>query len=376
MYFPFPLYCLLASFTLSSALFFLFTWAFYVIIQNINGRIEALAMKDKVKELSVEIMEALAHTIDAKDEYTRGHSVRVANYSKKLAEEMGLSAEDCESIYYMGLLHDLGKIGVPNEIINSISKLSEEQYSVIKKHPGLGYDILAEIKSRPYLTIGARWHHERYDGKGYPNGLVGEVIPEVARIIAVADAYDAMASNRSYRDMLPQEIVREEIIKGKGTQFDPNIAEIMLEIMDEDEEYELRQSDDSVHHILVIDDDTLILSYVKELLRSMTDVHVSTASTVLETFTMLANSHIELIIMDLMMPEIDGFTLYSEIKETYDIPVILMTSERSVEILQRIRELGIDDYLTKPLNTAVTRETVHGILHRTMSKIDTRGGTE
>lgn len=160
----------LAIYLFSTVIVFLFIWAFYVIIKNIIATNEAIKAKDEVKTLSVEVMEALAHTIDAKDEYTRGHSVRVAKYSRMLAERLELSSEDCENVYYMALLHDIGKIGVPNAIINSKSKLTDEEYAMIKTHPGVGYDILAEIKSRPDLSIGARWHHERYDGRGYPDG--------------------------------------------------------------------------------------------------------------------------------------------------------------------------------------------------------------
>ncbi|MBR4760966.1 MAG: HD-GYP domain-containing protein [Lachnospiraceae bacterium] len=232
----------------SSIISFLFIWAFYVIIGNINTTDEAVKAKDEavlaqkeVKALSVEIMEALAHTIDAKDEYTRGHSVRVADYSRMIAEKMGLSAEECENTYYMGLLHDLGKIGVPNEIINSPTKLTDEQYAVIKTHPALGFDILSEIKSRPDLVIGARWHHERYDGKGYPDGKSGDDIPLIARIIAVADSYDAMTSNRSYRKYMPQDKVRSEIEKNAGTQFDPEVAKCMISIIESDVEYKLHE---------------------------------------------------------------------------------------------------------------------------------------
>ena len=225
----------------SSFIIFLFIWAFYLIINNINATNEAVKAKDEVKALSVEVMEALAHTIDAKDEYTRGHSIRVAKYSRMLAQKLGLSAEDCENVYYMGLLHDIGKIGVPNEIINSTTKLTDEEYAVIKTHPGVGYDILAEIKSRPDLSIGARWHHERYDGRGYPDGKSGTEIPLFARIIAVADSYDAMTSNRSYRKYLPQEVVRAEIEKNMGIQFDPDIARCMLTVIDDDVNYELHE---------------------------------------------------------------------------------------------------------------------------------------
>ena len=239
---------LITFYLFSSVIVFLFIWAFHVIIKNIiatneavKAQEEAEKAKDEVKTLSVEVMEALAHTIDAKDEYTRGHSVRVANYSRMIADKMGMSPEDSENVYYMGLLHDLGKIGVPNEIINSPTKLTDEQYAVIKTHPGLGFDILSEIKSRPDLVIGARWHHERYDGKGYPDGKSGEDIPIMARIIAVADSYDAMTSNRSYRKYMPQDKVRSEIEKNMGTQFDPKVAECMLRIIGEDVSYELHE---------------------------------------------------------------------------------------------------------------------------------------
>ena len=222
-------------------LVFLFIWVFSVLIKNIKATGDATTARDEVKTLSVEVMEALAHTIDAKDEYTKGHSVRVAQYSRMIAQRMGLSAEECENIYYMGLLHDIGKIGVPNEIINSKNKLTDEEYNVIKTHPGLGFDILAEIKSRPDLSIGARWHHERFDGKGYPDLKPGEEVPIQARIISVADSYDAMTSNRSYRNYLPQDKVRDELKKNAGTQFDPVIVEAMLQIMDEDVYYTLHE---------------------------------------------------------------------------------------------------------------------------------------
>ena len=226
---------------LSFVILILFIWAFYVIIINIKATGDAQESKEEVKTLSVEVMEALAHTIDAKDEYTRGHSVRVAKYSRMLAKSLGLPPEDCENVYYMALLHDIGKIGVPNELINKPSKLTDEEYDVIKIHPSVGYDILAEIKSRPDLVIGARWHHERYDGKGYPDGKKGEDIPFFARIIAVADSYDAMTSNRSYREYMPQDKVKSEIEKNAGTQFDPDVAKCMISIIENDVEYTLHE---------------------------------------------------------------------------------------------------------------------------------------
>lgn len=198
---------------------------------------------EKTKEnenLFLHVVESLADAIDAKDNYTNGHSGRVADYSKEIAARYGYDEKRQEKIFMMGLLHDVGKIGVPDEVINKPGRLTDEEFACIKKHPGIGGKILGNIKEMPELAAGAKWHHERYDGKGYPQGLAGDDIPEEARIIAVADAYDAMTSNRSYRGALPQDKVRDEIEKGKGSQFDPRFADIMLGMIDDDTEYLMR----------------------------------------------------------------------------------------------------------------------------------------
>ena len=187
---------------------------------------------------------ALAEAIDAKDKYTNGHSRRVAEYSAMIAKAAGKDEEECREIYLAALLHDVGKIGVPGSIISKEGKLTDEEFEKIKMHPVIGESILSKIEISPSLSIGAHYHHERYDGKGYPEGLKGEEIPEIARIIAVADAYDAMTSKRSYRDSLSQEVVRGQIEKGTGTQFDPKFAKIMLKFIDEDKEYNMRQKID------------------------------------------------------------------------------------------------------------------------------------
>ena len=192
------------------------------------------------ENLFLHVVESLADAIDAKDTYTNGHSGRVAVYSKKIAARYGYDEKRQEKIFMMGLLHDVGKIGVPDEVINKSGRLTDEEFACIKKHPAIGGKILSNIKEMPELAAGAKWHHERYDGRGYPQGLAGENIPEEARIITVADAYDAMTSNRSYRGALPQETVRGEIEKGKGSQFDPKFADIMLGMIDDDKDYLMR----------------------------------------------------------------------------------------------------------------------------------------
>ena len=202
---------------------------------------EVKAQHEKLERISMQIVRTLSGAIDAKDAYTNGHSTRVADYSKEIARRKGLSEESQNDIYMMGLLHDVGKIGIPDAIINKPERLNDGEYSIIRQHPMMGADILKNITEFPKLATGARWHHERYDGKGYPDGLSGEDIPMEARIIAISDAYDAMSSRRSYRDVLPQEQVRAEMEKGKGTQFDPEYIEIMLSMIDEDLDYQMRE---------------------------------------------------------------------------------------------------------------------------------------
>ena len=184
---------------------------------------------------------ALVNAIDANDVYTHGHSKRVAEYSRSIAKFCGKSKTECDEIYQIAYLHDIGKIGISENIINKHGKLTDEEFEVIKQHPVLGAQILESVDEYPNLIVGAKHHHERYDGKGYPDHLMGEDIPEVARIISVADAYDAMTSKRSYRDALPQHIVREELVKGSGTQFDPNFARIIIHLIDMDTEYKMRE---------------------------------------------------------------------------------------------------------------------------------------
>ena len=202
---------------------------------------EILVKTEKLSRAYIQIVQALAASVDAKDKYTHGHSSRVAGYAREIAGRAGFSETEQDSIYMIGLLHDVGKIGIQDAIINKKGRLTEEEFAVIKTHPVVGAEILKNITDYPELMIGTRWHHERYDGHGYPDGLSGDDIPEIARIIAVADTYDAMTSNRSYRGAMPQDAVRAEIERCRGSQFDPRFADIMLQMMDEDTEYRMRE---------------------------------------------------------------------------------------------------------------------------------------
>lgn len=212
---------------------------------RLQRNLEMLVMeKSRENErLFLHVVASLAEAIDAKDTYTNGHSGRVARYAREIAKRYGYSQKKQDNIFMMALLHDVGKIGVPDEVIKKPGRLTDEEYECIKKHPTIGGKIIGNIQEMPNLSSGAKWHHERYDGSGYPEGLKGAAIPEAARIIAVADAYDAMSSRRSYRAALSQDEVRREIEKGKGVQFDPTFADIMISMIDEDKDYNMRYDD-------------------------------------------------------------------------------------------------------------------------------------
>ena len=222
-----------------------------VLLLRVNNIIELVTLQKQLyfeveqktrekKSLFLQVVSSLAAAIDTKDMYTKGHSHRVAKYSKMIAKRIGYSDERQEEIFMMGLLHDVGKIGIPISLLNKKESLTSEEFDQIKTHTTKGASILENIKENPKIALGAKYHHERYDGTGYPSGLSGDKIPEEARIIAVADAYDAMSSNRSYRFRLSQDVVRKELAEGRGSQFDPQFADIMISIIDEDKDYTLK----------------------------------------------------------------------------------------------------------------------------------------
>ena len=212
-----------------------------------NLRSEVKHQTLRAEHLTHQMMLALSKAVDAKDHYTSGHSERVATYSAEIARRMGKSQTEQEHIYEMGLLHDIGKIGVPEEIINKTSRLTDPEFERITRHTVVGSEILRLITEMPELSAGARSHHERYDGRGYPDGLKGKDIPEAARIICVADCYDAMTSTRTYSQPRAQSAVRAEFERCAGTQFDPEIAKVMLAMIDEDADYLMNERTADIH---------------------------------------------------------------------------------------------------------------------------------
>lgn len=189
---------------------------------------------EKLEQAYMESIQTLRYTVEAKDPYTRGHSDRVSEYSVLLGQKLGLSQEDLKTLRIGGLFHDIGKIGVPDSILLKESKLTDDEYSQIKNHPTIGAHILSSATIFQDIIPIVKHHHEKYDGNGYPSKLKGDEIPYFARIAAVADTFDAMTSKRTYRDALSIDVVKEEIEKCSGTQFDPAIAQAFLEILEND----------------------------------------------------------------------------------------------------------------------------------------------
>ena len=199
-------------------------------IKTINQ--ELSDANDKLEQAYMESIETLRYTVEAKDPYTKGHSDRVAEYSVLIGKSLNLSEEELKNLKIGGLFHDIGKIGVPDSILLKESRLDDEEYSQIKNHPLIGVHILSNATIFQDIIPIVKHHHERFDGKGYPSQLSGKDIPYLARIVSIADSFDAMTSKRSYRNALPLEVVKNEFLKNIGTQFDPEIGMVFLDLLD------------------------------------------------------------------------------------------------------------------------------------------------
>ena len=201
---------------------------FNALANEVAIAIENAKLYQEVKDTFVATAEALAEAIEKRDPYTGGHTKRVTEFSLAIAEYLNLTEEEKFTLKLSAILHDIGKIGIEDKILRKQARLSEEEFEIMKKHPVFGAEILKHIEQLKEVLKGTLYHHERYDGKGYPEGLKDGDIPLIARIIAVADTFDAMTSDRPYRKALPDEVALEEIIRQKNTQFDPEIVEAFV----------------------------------------------------------------------------------------------------------------------------------------------------
>ena len=231
----------------------------------------AEARARKIEQMSFQTIQTLANAIDAKDPYTSGHSTRVSQYSVLIAEAMGWEKERVSDLRYAAMLHDIGKIGVPDSILNNPKRLTDMEYNIIKSHTVMGGDILKNRIGIQSAEDVARNHHERYDGRGYPAGLKGDEISEEARIVAIADAFDAMSSNRVYRRACDYAHIHDELIRGKGKQFDPRFADVFIDL------WEHGKLDDILQHSDMEDDGSI--EATSALLREVMDTFLAQSAT-------------------------------------------------------------------------------------------------
>lgn len=335
------------------ALMLLVALCMYCFIRMLRTKEKEQIAKNKLECSNRMMIRTLTKTIDAKDHYTNGHSMRVASYAEKIAHKLGKPKSFRDKVYYAGLLHDVGKINVPEEVINKKGKLTDEEYAQVKVHPIAGFQILRDVEDADsFISDAARYHHERFDGRGYPCGLAGDDIPEVARIVGMADAYDAMASNRSYRSALPQSVIVDEIKRNRGRQFDPRMADAMLELIGEDQEYSMRQKESDSKIVLIVDDDYVNSKLIADMLRrEVPKYSVVFATSGKECLKKVELTTFDLILLDVQLSDMDGFRTYEAIRKTLpQTPVVFMTADRRLATIRKAMSLGVYDYITKPVS--------------------------
>lgn len=306
--------CLSIFYTYYSGLYF----------QDLQANIEK--KKDELALSSLHAVQALAEAVDAKDHYTRGHSWRVSQYSIMLAKKLGWEEERILKLKYDALLHDVGKIGIPDSVLNKERRLSDAEYGMIKLHTTLGSEIISNIDSNKDTFTAVRSHHERFDGNGYPDHLKGEDIPENARLICVVDTFDAMNSDRIYRKALSKRIIRDEMAKGRGTQFDPVMLDAFLSLFDDGEMNSLDADARSDASEFVLDEVTDVLGdYLKffELKKEYLgewDDEVSRVKDVYRILMRRANEH----------------------EKTYDLAVVSIVAKEGVTVSREKLQEAID----------------------------------
>lgn len=195
---------------------------------------EVVEKNKELDHLVIQTLSAIANLVDSKDRYLKGHSVRVAAYARAIAEKLHKNEKEQQEIYYMGLLHDIGKIGIPDTLLMKKGRLTDSEYSVVQQHTVIGEELLRDFTVMPLASFVAGYHHERVNGTGYHKGLRGDEIPLTVKIVNIADAYDAMSTNRSYREKLSKEEIRRELERQRNEQFDSQMVDVMLELMEED----------------------------------------------------------------------------------------------------------------------------------------------
>lgn len=322
----------------------------------------------RLHNMSFQLIKAISLLAEVKDPCFKGHSRRSASLAKEILKRMGGNEDEQMNIYIAALVHDIGMVAIPDSIVGKKTALSDEEFNELRQHTIIGSKIFKGVTQIPEINQGIRWHHERYDGTGYPDGLSGEDIPLAARIIAAADAYDSMTSEMVYRSSMQQQQVREEFIKGSGTQFDPEIAKVILSIIYDDKNFERRQITKNDWKILLVDDDPMILKMAEYILSRYKQYKIYQASSGRAALKLLKEeTDIDLILLDVEMPLMDGIETLIRIRSdelTRSLPVIFVTADSSRDTLAKALKFGISGYIAKPFTPTFFVKKINEILNK------------
>lgn len=324
--------------------------------------------QSSLNSMSYQFIKSVSLLAEVKDPCFRGHSRRTASLAREIVKRMGGNDTEQLNIYCAALVHDIGMVAIPDYIVSKKGELSEDEFNELRQHTIIGSKIFHGVTQIPEINQGIRWHHERYDGTGYPDGLSGEDIPMAARIIAAADAYDSMTSEMVYRSSMQQQQVREEFIKGSGTQFDPEVAKVVLSIIYDDKNFERRQISKNDWKILLVDDDPMILKMAEYILSRYKQYKILQATSGRAALKMLKEeTDVDLILLDVEMPLMDGIETLIRIRSdelTRSMPVIFVSADSSRETLSKALKFGISGYIAKPFTPTFFVKKINEILNK------------
>ena len=328
-------------------------------VHSALGRARAAENEVRDRIVTPTVAAALANAIEARDVATHGHCERLTQLADRIAQELDLLPEDCETVRFAAVLHDVGKIAIPDRILLKPGPLTTEERAIVETHTEIGDRLLEPLAPLEAVRAAVRHHHERWDGDGYPYGLAGKAIPPTARVIAVADAIEAMSAKRPYRDALPSETIVSELNAGRGRQWDPAVVDVALRLI---ETGTLAFSEDGLvlaappqasangsYSVLLVEDDLDHALLVAEAIRrELEGAHVVHASDVAQAERLLSDCAWSLAVFDHNLPDGNGLDLLRTLRSADpDVPVLVMTGEGSERLAVDAFRLGASDYVVK-----------------------------
>ena len=304
-------------------------------------------------------------SMGSKESLANSSSLRVAKYAKEIARRMGKSEKEQQEVFYAGLLRDIEKIKLPENLAKKNGEFSETELECIKFYTMISYNMLSGISESSLIGTAGKYHNERYDGTGTPEGLKGEQIPEYARILAVADGYDMLTSKQGYKNVFPQSFVKAEIQADAGKRFDPKIAQVMIDMINDDKSFKMRESQRGPKKLLYIDDDPVALKALEAMLKTESDYEVICARNGKAGLKIMKSKEFDLVILDIFMTDkMSGFEIFDRIKASWDVPVIFISSNKDPETIMRANEEGAAYYLIKPFLRQELLEAMESIFDK------------